>query len=456
MRRRAVFAPVVVATAGPDAVAGVTKASPPTQSAPVRSRAGAARVHRVQRWTVAVAAAGLGFGLTACGSAAKPAPVAVGSTTTASTSSTTALPATTAPPVLGTSAMAGLVTAFYNQYVDCVGTPEPTTCTRSVVKEYGTPTLLSHYTPAADYEWQIDPVVCAQNTPTGLHVSAVTSTADSATGTVTETFSGSTVTPRFEIVEDRGTPKINSITCNPPVSPSKLLGSGGVSPGSAASLNGTYTITVPAGDEGCGTPPLSGDILTLSGASASIRPVGASTVWTGTSSSTGTTVSIKVNNGIVDAPGAIAINLSGSPSASGDLSGESVNQGIYPGGSQGFSCTAPFTATRTATPRTEPVSPSTTTAPTGAPLPCTRAALTAAAKAVDGSNVDGLDTSAQGFGCAGKFAYAGVIVGSGSTKNEVTILFMAVNGTWQAANRAIYCPSGAVPAQIYQLACATN
>jgi hypothetical protein len=85
VRRGAVVAPVVVATAGPDAVAGVTKASPPTQSAPVRSRAGAARVHRVQRWTVAVAAAGLGFGLTACGSAAKPAPVAVGSTTTAST-----------------------------------------------------------------------------------------------------------------------------------------------------------------------------------------------------------------------------------------------------------------------------------------------------------------------------------------------------------------------------------
>jgi hypothetical protein len=79
-------------------------------------------------------------------------------------------------------------------------------------------------------------------------------------------------------------------------------------------------------------------------------------------------------------------------------------------------------------------------------------AITAAARAVDGANLDGV----QGYGCSGRFAYAFATIGSGSFKNDVTMLFMANTGTWQPASRAVYCENGSVPTQIYQPACETQ
>lgn len=114
-------------------------------------------------------------------------------------------------------------------------------------------------------------------------------------------------------------------------------------------------------------------------------------------------------------------------------------------------------------PTTEPSSPSSvirgpvTTPPTSGAAPCTDAAITAAARAVDGTTFHGLDTSPQSFGCSGRFAYAFALVGSeNKIEADVTILFMATNGTWQPANRAMYCPNGSVPQQIYQQACETQ
>lgn len=82
------------------------------------------------------------------------------------------------------------------------------------------------------------------------------------------------------------------------------------------------------------------------------------------------------------------------------------------------------------------------------PPPCTRRALTA------GLRRSGLRGYIDGdtFGCAGRFAYAGVIV----DRNEVTVLFRAAGRGWRAASRARYCENGSVPRQIYQPACESN
>jgi hypothetical protein len=80
--------------------------------------------------------------------------------------------------------------------------------------------------------------------------------------------------------------------------------------------------------------------------------------------------------------------------------------------------------------------------------PCTRRALTT------GLHRSGLRGYIDGdtFGCAGRFAYAGVIV----DRNEVTVLFRATGRHWRAASRAHYCADGSVPRQIYRPACESN
>jgi hypothetical protein len=56
------------------------------------------------------------------------------------------------------------------------------------------------------------------------------------------------------------------------------------------------------------------------------------------------------------------------------------------------------------------------------------------------------------FDCAGRFAYAGVIV----DRNEVTVLFRAHGQNWRPADRGIYCENGSVPKVIFRPACETN
>jgi len=79
---------------------------------------------------------------------------------------------------------------------------------------------------------------------------------------------------------------------------------------------------------------------------------------------------------------------------------------------------------------------------------CTRRALT---KGLRSGGLRGY-IDGETFGCAGRFAYAGVIV----DRNEVTVLFRATGRHWQPASRARYCENGAVPKQIYQPACESN
>jgi hypothetical protein len=202
---------------------------------------------------------------------------------------------------------------------------------------------------------------------------------------------------------------------------------------------------------------LSMETLTVNGTTATITPVGGGTPRTGTATTTGSTFSMRLTNGITNAPGEIAIDLTGSIESNGDLSGQTVNSGLFPGGTNGFGCNSPFTATRSsATPAPSASGEPTTTPSATSAAPCTQAAITSAAQAVDGANFDGLDGSPSSFACSGLFAYAFVLVGSGSEKADVTILFMATNGTWRPADRSIYCENGSVPKQIYQQACETQ
>jgi hypothetical protein len=58
----------------------------------------------------------------------------------------------------------------------------------------------------------------------------------------------------------------------------------------------------------------------------------------------------------------------------------------------------------------------------------------------------------DGFGCAGRFAFAAVIVDD----VEITVLFRATDGRWHSASRARFCEDGTVPKKIYRPACETN
>jgi hypothetical protein len=87
-----------------------------------------------------------------------------------------------------------------------------------------------------------------------------------------------------------------------------------------------------------------------------------------------------------------------------------------------------------------------------ASVPCTEQALAAGLRRSRlRGRIDG-----NGFGCAGRFAYAAVIVGAGNTSVEITVLFRADVRGWEVVTRGKYCEDGAVPALIRQPACETN
>jgi hypothetical protein len=82
--------------------------------------------------------------------------------------------------------------------------------------------------------------------------------------------------------------------------------------------------------------------------------------------------------------------------------------------------------------------------------PCSQHALTAGLRR--GANPFLQGRLVRPWGCAGRFAYAAVIVSG----NELTILFRAHRAHWETASRSRYCPSGGVPSRIWQNACNTN
>jgi hypothetical protein len=80
--------------------------------------------------------------------------------------------------------------------------------------------------------------------------------------------------------------------------------------------------------------------------------------------------------------------------------------------------------------------------------PCTKRALEAGLRR---SKMKGR-VDPKAWGCAGRFAYAGVTF----REFEATVLFRAQGRNWKVASRLKYCNQHKVPARIYRQACETS
>jgi cytoskeletal protein RodZ len=143
-----------------------------------------------------------------------------------STSSTTSSHSTTSSSNTSTSSstqttvsaadVTQLATDFYNQYKACTDT----TCKTNLVKQDGTANLLSYYQPS-NGSYAEDPILCAQDVPNSVSVSGVSAAATSGSGSVTENFDSGPTTVKFTAVQQSsGDLKVDTVTCNPPLTPS--------------------------------------------------------------------------------------------------------------------------------------------------------------------------------------------------------------------------------------------
>lgn len=137
----------------------------------------------------------------------------------ATTSSTTPAEKTTTTP-LSTTTTTQLLNNFYTQYIAASNSTSTsqTSLIKHVVQQYGTSSLVSYAYPSTG-SYSENPIVCAQDTPTSFSVSGVTSTSISAAGTITEVFGSDTVKVNSTVVSQSGNLKIDTITCNPALTP---------------------------------------------------------------------------------------------------------------------------------------------------------------------------------------------------------------------------------------------
>ncbi|HLN16553.1 MAG TPA: hypothetical protein VK277_07390 [Acidimicrobiales bacterium] len=116
-------------------------------------------------------------------------------------------------------------------------------------------------------------------------------------------------------------------------------------------------------------------------------------------------------------------------------------------------CSSNGTAAPTTTSTTTAASTTTTTA-AAAGAPCTQAAISAAAMAAPSI---GHVMSVDGFGCAGGWAYADVVVGTTSANSfDAVIVLQSQGASWNVADRGTACSQHLVPAAIYQRGCTTS
>ena len=85
--------------------------------------------------------------------------------------------------------------------------------------------------------------------------------------------------------------------------------------------------------------------------------------------------------------------------------------------------------------------------------PCTKKALSAGLKR---GSAQPKNAKFQGsFGCAGGWAYSGVVVG-GKNRFDAIAVYKAKNGVWVTVDRAKPCKTHAIPKKIYRGACTTR
>jgi hypothetical protein len=86
--------------------------------------------------------------------------------------------------------------------------------------------------------------------------------------------------------------------------------------------------------------------------------------------------------------------------------------------------------------------------------PCTKAALSAGLKRGPAAQKN---AKFQGsFGCAGGWAYSGIVVGNKKNGFDAIAVYKAKNGVWVTVNRAKPCRTHAIPKKIYKGACTTS
>jgi hypothetical protein len=85
--------------------------------------------------------------------------------------------------------------------------------------------------------------------------------------------------------------------------------------------------------------------------------------------------------------------------------------------------------------------------------PCTKKALSAGLKR--GSAQPKNAKIVGSFGCAGGWAYSGIVVG-GKHGFDAIAVFKAKNGVWMTVDRAKPCQTHAIPKKLYRGACTTS
>jgi len=85
--------------------------------------------------------------------------------------------------------------------------------------------------------------------------------------------------------------------------------------------------------------------------------------------------------------------------------------------------------------------------------PCTKQALSAGLKR---GSAQPKNAKFEGsFGCAGGWAYSGIVVG-GKQGFDAIAVYRAKNGVWVTVDRAKPCRTHAIPKKIYRGACTTS
>jgi hypothetical protein len=86
--------------------------------------------------------------------------------------------------------------------------------------------------------------------------------------------------------------------------------------------------------------------------------------------------------------------------------------------------------------------------------PCTKQALSAGLKRGPAAQKN---AKFQGsFGCAGGWAYSGIVVGNKKNGFDAIAVYKAKNGVWISVNRAKPCQKHEIPKKIYKGACTTS
>ena len=127
---------------------------------------------------------------------------------------TTTSKTTTSKTPISSSSVSTLLTNFYNQYIAIAGNR---TQESQLVKQYGTSNLQTYFTPKTGYSYPADPILCAQATPSGISVTDIETTSDTATASVVEGFTPSSSIKVSLVPNSSGNLMIDSITCNPPL-----------------------------------------------------------------------------------------------------------------------------------------------------------------------------------------------------------------------------------------------